>query len=211
MKNRYKLIKEYPGSPNLGDTVEMNLELDFIFYTLITGKEAEKWVIHKNLIENSPEFWAKYLFTTEDKVDIYEGEKCYAGFLDIVTGKLESLDKIPKRYQGIATWLKYFSTKEAIEEYSGSLRAIKTLDNMDLFIGEKYYEVYKPTGEIRNKILCNGDEVDDDWAMFKFEKNAMNYAYLLLADEVKEERAEMNKSQFSKQDIINMLEKIRKE
>ena len=60
MSNRYRLVKEYPGSPKLGNIID-NLENDWI--------------------ENYPEFWddmtelpqkvKQPLFTTEDGVDIF--------------------------------------------------------------------------------------------------------------------------------------------
>jgi hypothetical protein len=115
----YKLIKEYPGSPKLGTIIQKKLssyeEVDVYrgFYTTIPS-----------LIEKYPEFWEKVveepLFTTEDGVEIYEGDKYYA--VNKYTLQLVN----SHAYMTVNKWIipnysngnwKLFSTEAAAEEY----------------------------------------------------------------------------------------------
>ena len=59
---KYKLIKEYPGSPKLGDIVIKE-------YGVYSRKD--KPALNKNDVENNPEYWQeiKPLFYTEDFID----------------------------------------------------------------------------------------------------------------------------------------------
>ena len=72
MSKKYRLIKEYPGSPNLG--YEITFKEKFPFVDCHEGK------FNLEMCEKHPKFWELIiekcvLFTTEDGVDIFEGEK----------------------------------------------------------------------------------------------------------------------------------------
>ena len=58
MTKKYKLIKEYPGSPKLGTTVDyMSLGKGYGSYL----SEGSKLPILKDLVENQPEFWQEII------------------------------------------------------------------------------------------------------------------------------------------------------
>jgi len=95
---KYRVIKLYPGhGGKIGDIID-----------------NEKKIIYLNC-KNWPEYFEEVkekLFTTEDGVDIYKGDKCWAinkNGLDIPHFDC---------YNGISYGeLIYFSTKEAAEKY----------------------------------------------------------------------------------------------
>lgn len=72
---KYKLVKKYPGSPNIGDTAELDIELgDFRVSSNYFQPIPEKQII------NYPEFWEEVkepLFVTEDGVAKYFGDDYY--------------------------------------------------------------------------------------------------------------------------------------
>lgn len=77
MKNTYKLLKWYPTLPKdweVGMTVGRG-DVSWGYSpcdVLYTQKR-----ITNDCVENQPEYWTKYLFTTEDGVDIYKGDTYY--------------------------------------------------------------------------------------------------------------------------------------
>jgi len=122
---KYKLIKEYPGSPKL------NTEI--VYSTIYTHCNKENYNLNRNTYmikskdyfelknpEQYPEFWEKVvekdyeiLFTTEDGVDKYLGDS----FAYI---NLNFPDKVREDYIRNLSYqehVKYFSTKEVAEEY----------------------------------------------------------------------------------------------
>lgn len=82
---KYKLIKEYPGSPPLGSIVESKCTSSSLFYLI-----NDKIVIPKEHVENNPEYWEKFsgnplVSTTarsliikmgETGIDYYDSIKC---------------------------------------------------------------------------------------------------------------------------------------
>ena len=109
---KYKLIKEYPGSPKLGNTID-NLENDWI--------------------EDYPEFWEEVvkkvkipLFTSEDGVNIFEGDISFGVNSNF---KLSEIKHINKLY--IYPNVKEFSTKEKAEEYILYNKPLLTLKDIE--------------------------------------------------------------------------------
>ena len=105
---KFKLIKTYPGSPELGTEV-------FLFYGDGYNTKNNFFVYRQpiHIIEDYPEFWEevidKPLFTTEDGVDIYEGDRIYCIFSDFSIGFTGKLNFKPTTL--------CFSSKERAEEY----------------------------------------------------------------------------------------------
>ena len=100
---KYKLIKEYPGSPILG-TVHSGALLFNTTYGCLK-------------LELYPEFWEEVkepILTTEDGVDLYEGDRVYF-YINIIT-KSSILDTKLMSFPPSKDF-KYFSTKEAAEDY----------------------------------------------------------------------------------------------
>lgn len=56
MKRRYKLVKTYPGSPEIGEIWEKQGAYSDLYY----GKSPYRW-IHENQVENHPEFWEEVI------------------------------------------------------------------------------------------------------------------------------------------------------
>lgn len=135
---KYKLIKEYPGSPKIGNTID-NLENDWI--------------------ENYSEFWQPFvekikqpLFTTEDGVDIFEGDSYYSYNLELdISSKFDSACL---KISGKNTDNKYFSTKEKAEEYILMNKPCLSLnDVLKLSIDTEYSYTFQKLKElVKSKI-----------------------------------------------------------
>jgi len=150
-KEKYKLIKDYPQSPVLGYIA------DFTITDILYNAGTADTDLIEGDCKNFPELWVKYKFTTEDGVDIFEGDNYYednrAGIL-----KLHASDReYPKNYQ-------VFSTKKAAQKYLASL--VPTLEscNEDTTIkelipkGQKSSEVHTGSGKViigQDKIVCD--------------------------------------------------------
>ena len=114
---QYKLIKEYPGSPKLGTIVnhvkgwgsyESYFDGDLVYSTYA--------------IENYPEFWQEIkepLFTTEDGVNLYEGDHYYAVYSTWLYDRIYLTPGNPVIFKHT----KNFSTKEKAEKYINKNKA----------------------------------------------------------------------------------------
>ena len=115
---KYKLIKEYPGSPKLGYIDHLNK----------TGHNSQGEYV-QSMYDTNPEFWEKVieqpLFTSEDGVDIFKRDNIY--WVNINTfdkvncnkynddlGEISIKSLLSKKYECKAVG---FSTKEKAEEY----------------------------------------------------------------------------------------------
>ncbi len=117
----YKLIKCYPGSPELGSIFIKREAYEAIFY-LGKKQNSDKWQINLpiDIVENNPEFWQKVeeksktkFFKTEDGVDIFEDDKYFTVNQDyLIGGKIAGKESVD-----ILNIFKAFSTKEKAEEY----------------------------------------------------------------------------------------------
>jgi len=109
---QYKLIKEYPGSPKLG-TIVNHAKGWGSYESYFDGN----LVYSTYAIENYPEFWQEIkepLFTTEDGVDIYEGDwywYVYPKLKDRAAGNTAKKGFKP------SSEYKYFSNRELAEKY----------------------------------------------------------------------------------------------
>lgn len=78
MSKKYKLIKQYDGSPQVGTIV--NQSIDFPHYNFNGGNFTT--AITQYFVENTPEFWEEikekeYLFLSDDNVEIFKGDGYY--------------------------------------------------------------------------------------------------------------------------------------
>lgn len=71
---KYKLIKEYPGSPKLGTTVERDSNCSNYYYRVISG--VVNTFTPKN-IENHPEFWEEIIEKDYEILSLIEGKFIY--------------------------------------------------------------------------------------------------------------------------------------
>jgi hypothetical protein len=103
---KYKLIKEYPGSPELGTIAERisKIKSNTSYYY---GEGEKKYCIYDNHVEDNPEYWKKVndnlwwvVFTKEDT--IFESYYPYC----LETSIFKAQDS-----------RQYFKTKEEAEDY----------------------------------------------------------------------------------------------
>jgi len=115
---KYKLLQDF-GVLKKGDIISRRWKMysgnciDSDYYCrVISGSYDYGFELHKKLVQNSPDWFAPFVFTTEDEVDIYEGESYFyvhnysGGGVDIGTASL----KYPMDF-------KTFSTRKAAEDY----------------------------------------------------------------------------------------------
>jgi hypothetical protein len=126
---RYKLIKEYPGSPVLNTIVEKFKESSSSFYQI----ENSSTVVINNHVEDNPEYWEEvanvyYLVFTKEETSF----KCWEPY-------------IASAYSYDRNYVKYFTSLNVAEEYI-------LLNKPDISIKylEDYYE-FKMV-ELRKKI-----------------------------------------------------------
>ena len=121
---KYKTIKEFPDSPPVG-TILYSTDEGYFYIE----SSRENFVYSKFGINNK-EFFAPYLFTTEDGVDIYLGDTVW------FTGVGNHVQEVKLLNETFATHtIKYFSTKEKAQEYLDSLQEFKVGDIV-VHIGE---------------------------------------------------------------------------
>lgn len=116
---KYKLIKTYPSSPNLGEIVKQGDNKCYV--------GSLHTIYSTNHIENQPEFWKELkepLFQTEDGIDMYEDDTYWTLrtkdndwlFEDKVVKNINYFYSSEKDYSK-TTGIYYFSTKKAAENY----------------------------------------------------------------------------------------------
>lgn len=112
---KYKVIKTFPGSPKLGHIVTGGNGFSYRdrgFGGKLTLHETWKSFPEKE-VESSPEFFAPYLFTTEDRVDVY----AYDDFYYIGDAKNICQTKCLFKGDGDFSKFKTFSTREAAQKW----------------------------------------------------------------------------------------------
>lgn len=131
---KFKLVAKYPGFEKPGIIVKEVKGYGYLDERL----NGDSCIMHPNAflpkshVEDHPEFWEEVivekvekLFTTEDGVDIYEGEECWAGYVE------EGIDSFyPSNWAGTGKNMKYFSTKGAAEEYINKHNITFTLEEV---------------------------------------------------------------------------------
>lgn len=106
----YKLIKEYPGSPEVGTIVSTINDKWTHYFDAISAKDYKK-----DIVENYPEFWKKLenpLFVTEDGVNIYMDDPYWP-----VNTVFDTFELRGNSLSGQTPEYKYFSTKAKALEY----------------------------------------------------------------------------------------------
>lgn len=151
---KYKLIKEYPGSPKLGQIalpytdskndvahyiVDRNDKTDCDFIAL-----SKKWV------ENQPEYWEKvndYLWWRVWDRDYFQDDEIY-----FVAWKPYQVECIPE----LDSSNNYFKTKEEAEQYIIKNKPCLTLNEVGLILGglDKKRDVFLELKRIVKSKLC---------------------------------------------------------
>lgn len=107
---KYKLLQNAPNADK-GDIFDIDASSRFAVYECWKGDVLITYTV--NEVENNPDWFAPYLFTTEDKVDIYRGDVIWV---------LNRNNLICSWYSTENTIVvfcndKIFSTKQAAEKY----------------------------------------------------------------------------------------------
>jgi hypothetical protein len=140
---KYKLLKSLPDIEE-GSIFVKDIEQNIYCY-FKTGKWYEA-----NIVENNTDWFAPYLFTTEDSVDVFDNRDFWCVVMETtphgawVKGSITVQNTniyLSLQKNGNSKYLKFFSTKEAAEQYLESLKTVweihQTKEN-DVFIWTKY-------------------------------------------------------------------------
>lgn len=151
---KYKLIKTWPDGPTVGTIFQKRPAQSYF--------EARDypWTFHKDEVESSPEFFAPYLFTTEDGVDIYKGDFLFATLADnSIIGPGQYDVKIKNNSN-----IKHFSTREAAQKWIDSQNKPiwKTEDGYDVFENDNvkwvcFGKTEKEWSYMYDLTLCSGN------------------------------------------------------
>ena len=142
--------------------------------------EVKQKQLHTSLVFSFLQHSKKPLFTTEDGVDIFEGDNLFWLYKEnnaigkwIWNEHRENLNN-PK-------WF-WFSTRDAAELYRDSLNSVslfRTFDGVPLYKGDKFYLVQKDTlDSIYNCSLISKSSLPrniNDWLIFSSEETAEKY------------------------------------
>lgn len=118
---KYKLLKWYPSLPKdweAGKTMVNQYQCEDTTNYVSKVPYSCKF-LGKMEVENQPEYWAKYLFTTQDSINVYHGDIYY-----LVNSFKEIIKMHPKVHWSMSYAdgamfenQKTFSTKEAAQKY----------------------------------------------------------------------------------------------
>lgn len=137
---KYKLIKKFSASPRLGFIAKFEYMDSHICAEGIPSLLVPD-------CSNYPEFWTKYMFTTEDGVDMFVGDEGY-----YIHGSVEGTFKtllLP-----VDSNIKYFSTKKAAQEYLSSLKSQFEKDVWYKLNNFNTYILFNSFG-LNSGFLCN--------------------------------------------------------
>lgn len=151
---KFKLIKKFPSSPEVG-TIFTGGEGFCYKERGMDGKKPFSSSLMTYLekdVENNPEYFAPCLFTTEDGVDVYKGDRYF--FLSIANEILQVI--ACGNSDDFSNDIKRFSTYGAAKAYLDSLKPkYKEGDYVVLSTGSsKYMGVYSKTSESTESVAC---------------------------------------------------------
>ena len=101
---KFRLIKEYPGSPKLGTIVQKEFDISFLYVIQESESEFRPCVI-KEHVEDNPEYWEEVI---ENRFMVSTRNAAFYNAYKILT---VSSDFKPKEYHYL------FNTKEDAEEF----------------------------------------------------------------------------------------------
>jgi hypothetical protein len=126
--SKYKLIKEYPGSPHLGAVVERQ----YLFNSHLCYTGDKKWCVLVDDVENNPEYWERQVMKNKNLISISGS----IGSGKDTVGKIiqyllcENKGEIPVedvlRYSEHDWWIQEQSGFE-IKKFAGKLKEIASL------------------------------------------------------------------------------------
>lgn len=234
---KYKLIKEYPGSPKLGTIIEWRVSLGgYWAYKRSDYKSVPNWKsIQLTKPKNHPEYWEEVV------------EKDFE-ILAFISPKntIYTKGKNHDRFDGI--WSMYRPTEEdCLKEKDFKIHSVKRLSDGEIFtIGDKtnqgvinnillvdnnilfnqYVNSFKNIQHVKQPLFTTEDGVDiyEDSNLWSINKKTFQFCskghkgfykgfipnvdYLYFSTEEKaEEYIDFHKIQYSKQDVFNIIHK----
>jgi hypothetical protein len=131
---RYRLIKLYPGSPDLGTEVQQKLNGQSFFYR---NGDMSLSVLTEH-IEEYPEYWEKVNDNIWYLVSVRDYQTGHSLFQAWYVHRVESFEPVNKEP------LNYFKTKEEAEQYIIKNKPCLTLNDVGLILGglEKKRDVF---------------------------------------------------------------------
>lgn len=130
---KYRLIREYPGSPELGSIVTLDVQRGDFGYC----EENFNFSIFKAQLENYPEYWQELkepIFTTDDNVPIYTGDVFYYVNESNKICMFPCTTMAPRNKEFV-----YFSTEKAAEVYVEQQKKYCTNDGEPIKRSQKFY------------------------------------------------------------------------
>ena len=117
----------------------------------------------------------KVLFTTEDGVDIFKGDKVsYVNFLDTIMRDVTCTEKSAKH-----DLFKWFSTEQAAQDYINSNKVLFTTeDGVDKCEGDDYYFLHKHSFRI-DKAVAHKSFIDGNTSGLYFNSKKLAEEYIL--------------------------------
>ena len=101
---KFRLTKEYPGSPNLGTIVQKEFDISFL-YVIQESEDVLKYGIMKEHVEDNPEYWEEVI---EKRFMVSSKNGAFYNAYNVIA---VSYDFKPKEYHYL------FNTKEEAEEF----------------------------------------------------------------------------------------------
>ncbi len=166
---KYKLIKEYPGSPKIGAIAKSD-KIDYVYYYLEKNSHTG---IGTSIIENNPEFWEEVVEKDYEVLSYIKKDnsaittKRENGFF--LNSMFKDSHGVYSDYQLLNTWNIYsvkrlsdgeiFTIGDIVEEY-GEIRTF-LLQNDKIFINEKFMKISLPKlVKVKQPLFKTEDGVD---------------------------------------------------
>ena len=119
MKDAFKLLKWYPSLPKDWKVGMIIGKGDISWGYAPCSSLYTQQRIPNEWVENQKEYWSSYLFTTENGVDVYQGDVYY--LVEVLSNTIWRIQPYSFVYANFnAPHRLYFSTKEAAQEYVNS-------------------------------------------------------------------------------------------
>jgi len=166
---KYKLIKEYPGSPKIGAIAKSD-KIDYVYYYF----EKDSYTgIGSSIIENNPKFWEEVVEKDYEVLSYIKKDnsaittKRENGFF--LNSMFKDSHGVYSDYQLLNTWNIYsvkrlsdgeiFTIGDIVEEY-GEIRTF-LLQNDKIFINEKFMKISLPKlVKVKQPLFKTEDGVD---------------------------------------------------
>ena len=119
----YRLIKEYPGSPQKGTTAkDIGIRYNFINNGVCIGYTQNYG--EKKHIEDFPEFWQKYFLKTEDNIYKFIGDEVYVIYRLIKGDKWSFVSQNGEKIT--SNWIR--PTHENIKDFHSRISALEFIE-----------------------------------------------------------------------------------